>query len=177
MSIVATQFADSSSGGISSLGVNLKSFIFQLITFLIVLLILRRWVFPKLVATLESRRQALEQSLLQAKQTEETLQKAESQAAEILQKARAQADAALADAQSKAEEIIAGGETAASERAARIIKEAEDHLDKERQRLHEQLRGELAGLVVATTEKVLRRKMNERDDRALIEQSLKELAK
>jgi F0F1-type ATP synthase membrane subunit b/b' len=51
-----TQFAESSSGGISSLGLNVKSFVFQLITFLIVLAILRRWVFPKLVATLEERR-------------------------------------------------------------------------------------------------------------------------
>ena len=63
MILPATQFAaESSSSGISSLGVNLKSFIFQLITFLIVLLILRRWVFPKLVATLEERRKTLEEA-------------------------------------------------------------------------------------------------------------------
>lgn len=178
MGLALTQFGETSgSGGISSLGVNLKSFIFQLVTFLIVLLILRRWVFPKLVETLEARRKTLEESLVQARLTEETLQKAESQAAEILQKARAQADGALAEAQSKAEEIISQGETAAAERAARIIKEAEDHLGQERDRLHEQLRGELAGLVAATTEKVLRRKLNERQDRELIERSLKELSR
>lgn len=175
MIAINTQFAASSSGGISSLGVNLKSFVFQLITFLIVLLILRRWVFPKLVATLEGRRQALEESLQQARLTEETLQKAESKAAEILQKARAQADEAMAEAQTKAEEIIAAGETAASERAARIIKEAEAHLDQERSRLHQDLRAELADLVVATTEKVLRKKVSESEDRKLIEQTLKEL--
>jgi len=72
----SAQFASSSSSGISSLGVNLKAFIFQLVTFLLVLLILRRWVFPKLVATLESRRDALERSLLQAKETEEALKAA-----------------------------------------------------------------------------------------------------
>jgi len=172
----ATQFAaESSSSGISSLGVNLKSFIFQLITFLIVLLILRRWVFPKLVATLEERRKTLEESLNQARLTEETLQKAESKAGEILQAARAQADAALAEAHTKAEEIIAKGESAASERGARIIAEAEERLGQERERLHHELRGELAELVASTTEKVLRQKLNEREDRKLIEQSLKEL--
>jgi F-type H+-transporting ATPase subunit b len=172
----ATQFAaDSSSSGISSLGINLKSFVFQLITFLIVLLILRRWVFPKLVATLEERRKTLEQSLEQARLTEETLNKAESQAAELLQKARAQADTVLADANDRVEDIIAKGETAAAERAARIIKDAEEHLDQERQRLHSELREELADLVADATEKVLQKKVNEREDRALIEHSLKEI--
>ena len=64
MDTLAPKFAESS--GISSLGINLKGFLFQLITFVIVLLILRRYVFPKLVATLEARRSALEQSLAQA---------------------------------------------------------------------------------------------------------------
>jgi uncharacterized membrane protein YhiD involved in acid resistance len=104
LTIPSTQFAQDSSSGISSLGINLKSFIFQLITFLIVLMILRRWVYPKLVATLEERRKTLEESLIQAKQTEEALQKAEARSAELLQKARVQADAALVDASSRAEE-------------------------------------------------------------------------
>lgn len=170
-----TQFAKADSGGISSLGLNIKSFLFQLATFVIVLLILRRWVFPKLVATLEARRKTLEESLAQARQTEETLHKAEVQAAEILKKARTQADTALADAQSKAEEVISQSETVAAERAARIIKEAQEHLSQERQQLSQQLKKELAGLVAAATEKVLRKKLDDKTDRALIEQSLKEL--
>lgn len=172
-----SNFASSSSGGISSLGINLKAFIFQLITFLIVLFILRKWVFPKLVATLEARRSALEESLEQARQTEETLQKAEASAADILRKARAQADTAMADAKSKVEEVIASGESAAAERAARIIKDAEGHLDQERQRLHDELKGELADLVIQTTEKVLRQKVDQKQDRALIERSLQEINK
>lgn len=172
---LSPQFADSSSSGISSLGINLKSFIFQLITFVIVLLILRRWIYPKLVATLEERRKTLEDSLVQARQTEEVLQKAEAKADELLQAARAQADAALADAGTRADEIIAKGETAASERAVRIIKDAEAHLAQERQQLHDQLREELADLVAVATEKVLQAKINEREDRSLIERSLREI--
>ena len=177
MILPVTQFAaDNSSSGISSLGVNLKSFIFQLITFLIVLLILRRWVFPKLVATLEARRKALEDSLVQAKQTEEALKSAEEKVGEMLHDARVQADAILAEANAKVDAIIAKGEASASERAARIVAEAEERLGLERERLHKELRGELAGLVAVATEKVLRQKINQTEDRKLIEQSLKELA-
>lgn len=176
MNALTLKFADDSASGIGSLGINLKAFIFQLITFLIVLAILQRWVFPKLVATLEERRKVLEDSLNQAKQTEETLSKAETKAEELLAKARAEADAAMSDAKTRVDEIIAAGEKAASERGARIIKEAEEHLDQERMRLHSELRKELADLVVTTTEKVLREKVDGRGDRALIEKSLKELS-
>ncbi len=171
-----TQFAASSTGGISSLGVNLKGFLFQLITFVIVLLILRRWVFPKLVATLEDRRKTLEESLLQARQTEEALKTAEQKAGVILQKARAQADAALLAVNSRSEEIIAKAEAAAAERAERIIAEAEKRLSQEHNRLSTELKRELAGLVAVATEKVLRQKINETEDRTIIERSLKELA-
>lgn len=173
MILLNPQFAETS--GISSLGLNLKAFIFQMLTFIIVLLILRRWVYPRLVATLEERRKTLEDSLVNAKLTEEELRKAEEKASEILQKARAQADIALAEASTKVEAIIAKGEASAAERAERIVKEAEEHLEQERQRLHSELKTELAGLVAAATEKVLQKKINEQEDRALIEHSLKDI--
>lgn len=168
--------AESSSSGISSLGINLKGFIFQLITFLIVLLILQRYVFPKLVATLEKRRETLEQSLVQAKQTEETLAKAEARAAEILAAARVQADEALTEAKAAGEALIAQAEEVGRERAAHIISEAEAHLEQERAKLRQELREELADLVADATEKIIHQKLDEQTDRVLIERALKEIA-
>lgn len=171
---VSPQFA-ASSGGIGSLGINLKAFVFQLITFLIVLLILKRWVFPKLVATLEARRKTLEESLEQAKATQLALEKAEEKAEEILHKAREQADTSLADAREQAKAIISKAEGAADTQASRIVKEAEQHLEQERARLRTELKNELTDLVIATTEKVLRTKLNDKEDAKLIEQSIKEI--
>jgi F-type H+-transporting ATPase subunit b len=176
LSVVTLQFAESSSGGISSLGINLQGFIFQLITFVIVLLIIWKYVLPKIVATIEARRTTLEESLSQARATEEALAAAEAKAAELMTQARADADEAMAEAKKQAENVIAEAEKTAQERAARIIAEAEEHLDQERQNLHSQLRGELAGLVAAATEKVLHRKLDAKQDSSLIEQSIKELA-
>lgn len=169
------QFADSSAGGISSLGLNLKSFIFQLITFLIVLLILRRWVFPKLVATLEARRATLEESLVQAKQTQEALEKAHEKSAEILHKARQAADQALAEAKVQAKQVVADAENAAGVQAERVMKEAESHLAQEAEKLRGQLKDELTDLVIATTQKVLRAKSTPADDARLIDKYIKEL--
>lgn len=175
---LTAQFAEAhGGGGISALGLNLKAFIFQLISFVLLLLILRRWVFPKLVATLEKRREMLEKSLADATQTRKALSDAQSQVSAMLRDARLQADSALSDAKKQAESLIKKAEGESDLRAQRIISEAQAQLERQKQQLRDELRGELAALVTLTTEKVIKRKLDEKADRALIENSLKELSR
>lgn len=171
------QFAEASgpSSGIGAFNINLKSFLFQLVTFVLVLLILKRWVLPPLIATMDKRRLALEKSLEQAKQTEEALSRAEVKAEEIIAQARVHADEALAQARKSAEGVIVSAEAAAAERSALIIKDAESRLAQERTKLREELKAELADLVADATEVILRHKLDESSDRKLIEQALKEI--
>lgn len=165
----------SSESGIGAFNINLKAFLFQLATFVIVLWILRRWVFPKLASTLEARRQTLEQSLVDARKTREALARAEGEVDKLLNQAREQADQTLSDAQAQGKELIKSAETAAEQRAERLLKEAMSQIDQEKIKLREELKGELTELVVTTTEKVLRKKIDGKEDSRLIEQSVKEL--
>jgi F-type H+-transporting ATPase subunit b len=142
----------------------------------LVLWILRKWAFPKIIETIEARRETLEKSLVQAKQTQEALARAEVRADEIIAKSRAQADDVLAEAKKAASEVIAKGETAAGQRAALIIKEAETRLDSERQKLRQDLRAELADLVAEATEKIIAEKLDKNRDMQLIDRAIKELA-
>jgi F-type H+-transporting ATPase subunit b len=168
---ISMQFADDS--GLGAFNINLKDFVFQLITFLIVLWVLRKWVVPKLVDTLDKRQSALEKSLKDAKATEEALARAETKADEILNKARAQADEALAEAKKAGMDAVAKAESAAAGRAELIIKEAESRLKDERQKLRQELRKELADLVADATEKIVAEKLDEKHDRSLIERVIK----
>lgn len=169
------QFADSnsSSSGIGAFNINLKSFLFQLVTFALVLLVFKRWILPPILKTLEDRRQTLEQSLENAKQTEETLAKAEVTAEGILTKARVQADGALAEAKKAAAGHIAEAEAKAAERAVLIIKDAEANLSEEREKLSQELRKELAVLVADATEKIIDEKLDPKKDMSLIERALR----
>jgi len=167
----------SSDSGIGAFHLNIKSFIFQLITFVLLLLILRRWVLPKLVATIDARRETLEKSLEQAKQTEETLAKAETKAEDILTKARVQADESLAEAKKAAASHIADAEAKAAERASLIIKDAEASLSEEREKLSQELRKELAVLVADATEKIIDEKLDPKQDMSLIERALRGVAR
>ena len=179
MSLVITNLAQADSGG-SGLGafqLNLKDFIIQLITFVLVFAILRKWVVPRIVATMENRRQTLEQSLENAKATEEALARAEVKAEEILTKARAMADDALAEAKKAASGRVAEAETKAAERAALIIKDAETRLGEEREKLRQELRAEMAELVADATERIIDEKLDPKRDMSLIERAIKGVAR
>lgn len=167
-------FANAS--GIGAFNINLKSFLFQLVTFALVLLVLKRWVLPPLITTMEKRRMALEKSLEQAKATQEALGRAEQKAQEIIAQARVHADEALSQARKSAEGVIVSAETAGAQRAALIVKDAEARLAQERTKLREELKKELADLVADATEVILRQKLDATNDRKLIEQALKEIA-
>ena len=166
----------SSSSGIGAFNINLKSFVFQFVTFVIVLWVFKRWILPPILRTLEQRRQTLEAGLVNAKQTEETLAKAEAKSEEILGKARALADAALAEAKQAAGGVIADAEAAAERRAGLIVKEAEAKLSQEREKLRQELRAELAELVADATEKIIQEKLDPKRDMSLIERAIRGLA-
>jgi F-type H+-transporting ATPase subunit b len=173
---LSPQFAEASTSGIGAFNINLKAFIFQLVTFVLVLFVLKRWVLPPLIATMDTRRETLEKSLVDAKQTEELLAKAEVRAEEILAKARVQADEALAETKKTASGIIADAEGAAGDRAAIIVKEAEARLGEERDKLRQELRAELAELVADATEKIIHEKLDTKRDMSLIERAIKGIA-
>jgi len=174
-----SQFADTSSSasGIGAFNINLKAFIFQLVTFLIVLAIFKKWILPPITKTIEDRRKTLEKSLEQAKQTEETLAKAEVSAEQILAKAREAADESLAEAKKAGKGVIAEAEEAAGQRAALIVKEAESRLSEERDKLRHELRAELADLVADATEKILEEKLDAKHDMSLIERAIKGMSR
>ena len=163
----------SSGSGLGAFDISWKGLLFQLITFVLVLLIFKRWILPPLNRTLEGRRQAVEKGLEDAKASEEALAKAEAKAEEILAKARAQADAALAEAKDAGAGVIAKAEEAAGQRANLIIKEAEARLGEEREKLRQELRAELGELVADATEKIIHEKIDAKKDISLIERAIR----
>lgn len=168
-----TTRAAEEAGGLAALGLNWQSFLFQLITFVIVLLILRQFVFKKLVATLEARRQTVEDSIKQAAETEEKLKKAEETIAGLLAAARAQADEIVGTGHKEAAQLVEAAEAKAVQRAGHIVKEAKAQMDVEVTKAREALKTETAQLVAQATEKIIKEKLDATKDASLIRSALK----
>lgn len=169
--------AEQATGGISALGLNVQSFVFQLITFVAVLLLLRKYVYGRLVETLEARRQAVEDSLDKATAATKELEETEVKVGKLLDEARAEAADIVALAHKEATVMIEEAEVKASKKAEHLIAGAEARLKQDIESARDELRREAAGLVALATEKVLRQKVDAKADKDLIVAALKEAEK
>lgn len=171
-----TYFAQeaAASGGIGALGLNLQSFLFQLITFVLVLVILRKFVYGKLIDTLEARRQAVVDSLKAAEQSAKDLEQTEEKVSALLEEARAEARGIVETAHKESNAMIEDAEGKAVKKAEHIIATAESRMQHEVASAREALRAETAQLVASATEKILREKVDAKTDAKLIKAAIEE---
>lgn len=169
-----TTFASEQAGGLGALGLNVQSFVFQLFTFVIVLLVLRKFVYGRLVETLEARRQAVEDSLDKATAAAKELEQTEAKVSEMIDKARSEAQDIVALAHKEATVMVEEAEAKATKKAEHLVAQAESRLKQDVEAARTELRHETANLVALATEKVLRTKVDSKADKELIVQAIKE---
>lgn len=159
-------------GGLSMLGINLQGFLFQLITFVLVLLLLNKFVYKKLVETLETRRKAVISSLDDAKKAAEALEKTNENTVELMEQAKKEAADIVALAHTEARSIIDDAEEKADKKADHAIKQAEARIASDIADAKTALRKEMAVLVADATEIIVGEKLDAKKDAALIEKAL-----
>jgi len=150
--------------------------IVELLTFLLMLAVLARFVYPEVVKVAEARQRAVAEQLRLAEQA-----KADAEAR--LKQAQAQLDDARKTAQQVIDAANRSGEQArqdlkqrAEEEARRIAESARKEIEVERERALQSAREELASLVVMATEKVIGGTLDDRKHRELIERAIEEVA-
>lgn len=175
---ILTNFAEAESGGaFGALGIDLKAFLFQLITFVLLLLVLRKFAFPVLVNTLEDRRKAVEKSIDQAKQTEEAMKHAEDKMEAILREARDEAAELVVAGSREAAKIVEDAEAKAVKRAEHIVHEAQSNMEHELAKAREALKQETARLVAEAAGIIIKEKIDAKKNSDLVTKSLAEAAK
>ncbi len=174
MEHIVTQFGAESAGGLGVLGINIQSFVFQLITFVLVLILLRKYVYQKLVDTLESRRDAVLESLDNAKLAAIELEKMNEKTAKLLNLAKSEAADIVALAHKEASQSVEDAELKAKKRANHLIETAESRLNQDVEKARVELRAEMLALVAQATETVLKTKLDSATDKKLIASALKE---
>jgi F-type H+-transporting ATPase subunit b len=168
-----TQFADSSSG-IGALGLDGKSLIIQLVTFVLAYLVLRKWAFGPIMKVLNERRQIIEEGVALGEQMKKDQAELEAQVAKKLAEARKEADGIVSDANETSRQMIREAEDKARGKAAGIMQEAEARIVSETQRARKQLQGELVGLISDATEAIIGEKVDAKKDAQLIDRALQE---
>jgi F-type H+-transporting ATPase subunit b len=173
-----------SSGGIAdsareiadTFGWNPWLFLSQVISFVIVALLLRRFAYKPILGVLEERRRQIEQGLLNAELIKKQLAEAEQRYAEILAKANADAQKMIDEARASSAHLAERKEQEAIAAAEQIRAKAERASALEYERTMAAVKREIGRLVIDTTAKVTGKVLTSDDQRRLQEEAARQLA-
>ena len=150
--------------------------IVELITFLVMLAILARYVYPEIVRLAEARQRAIAQQLKEAEQSradaEERLREAEAKLADARKTAQSVIDAASKSGEQLRQEL----RQKADEESRRTVEAARKEIEAERDEAVRSVRREVAGLVVSATEKVIGETLDDERHRKLIDKAIEEVS-
>lgn len=171
MFFAAEQAAEGSP--LAQLGVSMKDFLFQLITFVLVFLVLKRFAFTPITKMLAERRKVIDDGVRMGLKMEKEKADLDKQVAVIIQEARHEADKIISTAQKEAREITREAEKAGQRKAEAIITDAEARLDEEKHHAKQKLEKEIVGLISEATEAIVGEKVDAKKDAELIDKVLK----
>src|SRR5207237_8356862 len=150
---VSGGFTDMLRDTADTFGWNPWLFLSQVISFVIVALLLRRFAYKPIIAVLEERRRKIEEGQLNAEKIKKELAEAEKRYQEILAKANADAQKMIDEARESAAQLSERKQQEAINAAEQSIAKEREASAIEHERTMESLKRELGRLALDTTVK------------------------
>lgn len=157
-------------------GIYWPNLIAQVVLFVLVYLILRRYAFKPIVDMFEERRRRIEEGQLNAEKIKQQLALAQQRYEEILAKASAEAQRLMEEVRVSSERLADQKRQEAIAEAERINQKAQESIQLERERVMAEVKHELGRLVVEATEKVTGKVLTPSDQQRLNEETARQLA-
>ena len=151
------------------------TFVAELIAFILMILILGRYAYPRIIAAATDREKKIEAGLRAAQEAEERLAKVQVQVEQTLDEARTQAREILTRAHQAATADAAEVLAKARADAEALIERARSEIAGERDRAIQELRAEVANLVVEVTQRLLGEEIDAKKHQRLIDESLQKV--
>ncbi len=149
----------------------------QIVNFLIIFFLLKRFFYAPIVKMLNSRKKTIEESLRNAQEIEAKLVKTQEESTRILEQAQNKAEQLIADAQSQADTITAQTAQEARKTIEEALKQAQDQINAQKLQMQKGLEAETMTLVTEVVKKVLGRNMNAKERASLTEKSITQMTK
>lgn len=148
--------------------------IWTLITFLLTVVVLAKFAFPRIAEALDKRRRSIEESIDRARHARREADELLEDYRERLKEARQQAEDIVARAQKAADSIEDEAKQEAEEYREEQMERTKREIDREMRRALDELREEVASMTIMATERITRKSLDEDDHRRLIEEALEE---
>ena len=155
------------------MNINMTFFI-QMISFAIfVAICMKMW--PVILDKISARQKEIQDSIDKANQAIKQIETSKQESELITKQAKQQAVEIVDAANKRRDQIIDKAAEEAKLEKASIIKAAEAEIQSEKNRVREELRKELSGLVVAGAQKIIEKKIDEKSESAMVDDVLKHI--
>lgn len=160
-------------GLLASLGLNPQLFIFQLINFVIVIVVVWFLILKPLTKKLDERRQIIDESLDKAKEVESNLMMSEQKFQETLTQAKIEANAIIQKAHDEVEKMSKNMKDKTKKELADVIEKVKKSIAADKEEMKAEIKKETVDLVILTAEKILGEKLDDKKDEEFIRDILK----
>ncbi|HEX9804794.1 MAG TPA: F0F1 ATP synthase subunit B [Candidatus Dojkabacteria bacterium] len=157
---------------LGKIGFDWKMAVISVINFLVVLLIISKFIFAKIGESVEERQKIIQKGLEDADRVANELSMAEQKYNDIIKDAQKEANSIITDAEANAQTVAQDIKSKANDEAEEIKTKAQEQISKERSMMLDKLKRETADLAILATEKILKDKLDQKSDKALIEDYL-----
>lgn len=160
---------------LSKLGIDWKILIAQVINFAILLFLLAKFVYKPALTMMEKRRKLIEKGVKDAEDSAKRLKEIDELREQKLTEAHREIgkllDSARKDAEGLKKEIVAAAQTQSEE----LVKRARSQMVEEKDRMMEDLKREVTGIIVQATGRILQREFSGDDQKRLLQALSKEM--
>ena len=146
--------------------------IWTLVTFVIVLIVLRKFAFGPIQQLIDARRQAIVADLDAAQAAREEAQTSLAEYRQQLAEARKEANKIVEDARRVGDERRAAAVAELEAEKTRLMQQTREEIQSETRQALNAIKQQVADLTLAATEKVVRAQLNEAEQRRLIDEAL-----
>lgn len=137
-------------------------FFWQLLLFLVLLFVLRKFAWKPILGAVEEREKSIEDSLASAEKAREEMARLQSDNERILAEARVERDSILKEAREIKDKMINDAKAEAGAQAEKIITNAKEQIQNEKMAAVTELKNQVAEMSIEIAEMVLGKELDDK---------------
>jgi F-type H+-transporting ATPase subunit b len=162
---------------LKTFGVDPILLVAQIINFLIIFFLLKRFLYKPVLGMLKKREDKIKEGIKQAEEARVTLEKTLEQEKKIFAKAHDEAKALILDAKNQALEVSREVEENTKKQVEKILIDARTQIEQDTKRMEQELAEKVSGLAKDMLEKSLQGVIGEKEQKQILNKALKNIKK
>jgi F-type H+-transporting ATPase subunit b len=140
---------------LGNIGFDWKLALANLVNFLIIYYLLKRYAFGPISKMINERKQKVEEGIQAAKNAEDELAISKEESDKIIKDAKHESNAIVAKAHDQAKALLEHANIQSTKDKDNMLSNAQERIEKERREMETALQAEVSDLIVLSTEKII----------------------